>query len=228
MGLSGARLGLSGVKVAGLRGLSRRSVLAVGPAVVAFPSLQGLWARESPVPDALVPVADADTGSPLLRLREGFAYRSFSWAGDTMAGGWATPARHDGMAAFPALGGGVTLVRNHEEVIGPGIGGSGTPVYDDFEIPPGTDDAPDGFPGFGGGVTAVSYARDVAIVEAEVVTFLEAQGAQWIEQATAGLAKASRLMSRERALAHLREREGLSNGLEVRAEPAEYPVSSAA
>ena len=144
-------------------GMSRRSVLAGATAVVALPSFRGLWARESAAPNALAPVADSSTGLPLLSLQEGFSYRSFSWTGDAMAGGPATPARHDGMAAFQAPGGGVTLVRNHELVAGPRFGGEGTPVYDDFEIPPGTDGAPDGFPGFGGGVTGVTYAPNGAV-----------------------------------------------------------------
>ena len=144
-------------------GVSRRSVLVGATAMAALPSLRGLWARESAAPNTLVPVADSSTGLKLLSLQEGFSYRSFSWTGDSMAGGVATPARHDGMAAFAAPGGGVTLVRNHEEAIGPRIGGDG-PVYDDFEIPPGTDGAPDGFPGFSGGVTGVSYAPNGATV----------------------------------------------------------------
>ena len=75
-----------------------------------------------------------------------------------MEDGATTPERHDGMAAFPTAGGGVMLARNHEQVVAPRFGGQGVPVYDDFEIPPGTEGSPDGFPGFGGGVTAVSYA----------------------------------------------------------------------
>ena len=123
--------------------------------------------------DTLAPVADSDTGLPLLKLLEGFSYRSFSWTGDAMAGGGATPARHDGMAAFSSRGGGVRLLRNHEEIIGARIGGAGVPTYDDFEIPParladgvlvvpGTDGAPDGFSGFSGGVTGVSWTADRA------------------------------------------------------------------
>ncbi|MCY3810226.1 MAG: DUF839 domain-containing protein [Gammaproteobacteria bacterium] len=139
-------------------GFSRRSILAVGAAAGALPSLRGLWARESAAPGAIAPVVDGTTGLPLLRLPAGFSYRSFSWTGDAMTGGGATPARHDGMAAFAAPGGGVTLVRNHELSIGTRFGGTATSPYDVFELPPGTEGAPDGFPGFAGGVTAVSYA----------------------------------------------------------------------
>ena len=139
-------------------GFSRRSILAVGAAAGALPSLRGLWARESAAPGTLAPVVDGTTGLPLLRLPAGFSYRSFSWTGDAMTGGGATPARHDGMAAFAAPGGGVTLLRNHELSIGARFGGAATSPYDEFELPPGTEGAPDGFPGFAGGVTAVSYA----------------------------------------------------------------------
>ena len=139
-------------------------MLTTGTAVVVASSFSRLWARESAVRDTLTPVADSATGLRLLKLPEGFTYRSFSWAGDTMAGGATTPAKHDGMAAFPTAGNGVMLVRNHEEVIGSRIGGQSVPIYDGFEIPPGTEGAPDGFPGFGGGVTAVSYAPGQAPV----------------------------------------------------------------
>ena len=124
----------------------------------ALPSFKGLWARESAALGTLAPVEDRTTGLPLLRLPAGFSYRSFSWTGDPMANGGPTPPAHDGMAAFGAPGGGVTLLRNHELSVGTRIGGSETPVYDDFVLPPGAESAPEGFPGFGGGVTAVTYA----------------------------------------------------------------------
>ena len=136
-----------------MAGMNRRRVLRTGAAAIAASSFGRLWARESLVADTLAPVADSDTGLPLLKLLEGFSYRSFSWTGDAMAGGGATPARHDGMAAFSSRGGDVMLLRNHEEIIGARIGGAGVPTYDDLEIPPGTDGAADGFPGFSGGVT---------------------------------------------------------------------------
>ena len=146
-----------------MSGVSRRSVLRTGTGVVIASSFGRLWARESVTPDSLAPVADSVTGLPLLKLPEGFTYRSFSWSGDAMSDGATTPERHDGMAAFPTADG-VMLVRNHEMVIKPPFGGEGVPIYDDFEIPPGTEGAPDGFPGFGGGVTGVSYAPDRAPV----------------------------------------------------------------
>ena len=141
-----------------MSGISRRSVLRAGSAVVVASSFGRLWARESAGPDTLTPVADSATGLPLLKLPKGFAYRSFSWSGDAMADGAPTPERHDGMAAIPTAGDGVMLLRNHEEIVAPRISGENVPTYDDFEIPPGTEGAPEGFPGFGGGVTGVSYA----------------------------------------------------------------------
>ncbi len=141
-----------------MAGVSRRLVLGAGAGVIALPSLRALWAREPAAPGAIRPVADETTGLELLRLPEGFSYRSFSWTGDAMAGGGTTPARHDGMAAFAAPGGGVTLVRNHEGGVGAPISGAETPMYDALHIPPGTEGAPDGFPGFSGGVTGVTYA----------------------------------------------------------------------
>jgi len=64
--------------------------------------------------NALVDVNDETTGLPLLRLPQGFRYRSFGWTGDTMSDGVPTPAAHDGMGVISADGDIVTLCRNHE------------------------------------------------------------------------------------------------------------------
>src|SRR5215207_6381230 len=65
----------------------------------------------------LAPVADLETGLPLLMLPEGFAYRTYSWAGDAM-GSMRVPALHDGMGVVHAEHRGaetvVMLIRNHE------------------------------------------------------------------------------------------------------------------
>ena len=50
----------------------------------------------------------------ILALPEGFRYRTFSRAGETMDDGFLVPALHDGMAAFDAGEGRTLLVRNHE------------------------------------------------------------------------------------------------------------------
>ena len=69
----------------------------------------------------LRPVADLETGLPLIRLPEGFEYRTYSWAGDPMTNGEPTPDAHDGMGVIAAQGRGearqITLVRNHERAI---------------------------------------------------------------------------------------------------------------
>ncbi len=90
-----------------------------------------LAARPSRPRLPLGPVPDERDGEVRLLLPAGFAYRSFH---DTAApvildDGTVLPARHDGMAAFPARRDRVWLVRNHE-VNGPGAAfGPGTP-YD--------------------------------------------------------------------------------------------------
>ena len=67
---------------------------------------------------SLRPVADLETGLPLILLPEGFQYRTFSWSGDPMPNGAPTPDQHDGMGVIATNGSGddleVTLVRNHE------------------------------------------------------------------------------------------------------------------
>ena len=79
----------------------------------------------------LGPVPDQRDGVVRLLLPAGFRYRSFH---DTVTpivldDGTALPARHDGMAAFPARNGRVWLVRNHE-VNGPGPAFGPGPPYD--------------------------------------------------------------------------------------------------
>jgi secreted PhoX family phosphatase len=68
--------------------------------------------RESMGP--LRTAADETTGLPLLRLPEGFRYRTFSWAGTPLHDGNTTPAAADGMGVVRQEGHLVTLVRNHE------------------------------------------------------------------------------------------------------------------
>jgi secreted PhoX family phosphatase len=58
---------------------------------------------------------DATTGLPLIALPKGFEYVTFGWRGEPLADGTPTPGVHDGMAAYPARRGMVTLVRNHEQ-----------------------------------------------------------------------------------------------------------------
>ena len=78
----------------------------------------------------LRPVRDKATGLELLRLPEGFSYRSFGWAGDPMSDGTRTPSAHDGMAVTYDDAGTIIMSRNHEIAkIGQPIGGPGL-TYD--------------------------------------------------------------------------------------------------
>ena len=61
----------------------------------------------------LEPAPD-QTGAMILALPHGFEYVSFSRTGDPMSDGFATPAIHDGMAAFKGPDGTIRLIRNHE------------------------------------------------------------------------------------------------------------------
>ena len=120
--------------------MDRRSFLrgaAMGAAAVPFhaliaraqePSHQGGVRRGHTAGyGPLFETLDEATGLPLLMLPEGFRYVSFGWRGDILSSGQATPAAHDGMAAFPAGNGRTRLVRNHEVGSGTPFGGT---VYD--------------------------------------------------------------------------------------------------
>ena len=100
----------------------------------------------------LRPVADLETGLPLLMLPEGFEYRSYSWSGDPMTNGEPTPDAHDGMGVIAAARLGseidVTLVRNHERALASPIRAPG--CYD-TAVPTGQGDAP------GGGTTTLRF-----------------------------------------------------------------------
>ncbi|QDT07825.1 hypothetical protein K227x_62540 [Rubripirellula lacrimiformis] len=79
----------------------------------------------------LAPALDETTGLPLLRLPEGFRYRSFGWAGDMMNDGFETPNLHDGMGVVASDGNLLTLCRNHEiSEDGPCLSIKGDGVYD--------------------------------------------------------------------------------------------------
>jgi len=62
----------------------------------------------------LQPVADATSGIPLILLPEGFRYRTFSWANETLDDGRPVPGLADGMGVVQQQGPVITLVRNHE------------------------------------------------------------------------------------------------------------------
>ena len=77
-------------------------------------------ARMGPVPGfheafgPLRPVNDQTSGLPILMLPDGFRYRSFAWAGETLGDGYLSPKFADGMGVVRDENGIVTLIRNHE------------------------------------------------------------------------------------------------------------------
>ena len=120
---------------------ARRRFLRVsaqlGAAGLAMSPLSRLLARTGHIDEAIAPgygrlkaVRDLATGLPLLRLPEGFTYRSFGWTGEALADGTPTPAAHDGMGVVRAGGDRLTLVRNHEVVLANGAFGPAASHYD--------------------------------------------------------------------------------------------------
>lgn len=113
----------AGPKSFNRRGLLRKG-LALSGSLMLGPAVQAFLARSAKANSLarprgngygeLVPTIDDNTGLPLLKLPEGFRYRSFSWAGDTLRGGARTPGAHDGMGAIPVGDDRVVLIRNHE------------------------------------------------------------------------------------------------------------------
>jgi len=91
-------------------------------------SRQGREIAESMGP--LRVVADENTGLPLLRLPEGFRYRTFSWAGSQLHDGYPVPGAADGMGVVQQEGSRVTLVRNHELQGSSGPIGNPATAYD--------------------------------------------------------------------------------------------------
>jgi secreted PhoX family phosphatase len=141
--------------------INRRGFLAGSASLVAvLAAVQArrtsAMARESrsvPGPyGPLRPVADLETGLPLIRLPEGFEYRSYSWTGDPMADGSPMPGAHDGMGVIAArLVDGeleVTLVRNHERALASPIL---APARYDVATPTGQSFAP------AGGTTTLTF-----------------------------------------------------------------------
>lgn len=87
-------------------------------------------ARARPGYGPLRPVTDETTGLPLLLLPEGFRYRSFGWAGETLADGSRMPGAADGMGIVRTEGEVFTLVRNQEVLDVAGSFGAATTHYD--------------------------------------------------------------------------------------------------
>lgn len=124
------------------RFLRHGTTLGVG-ASLAWSPLADLLARAAHGPGAAAtpekvalgygpvrPVRDLTTGLPLLRLPQGFSYRSFGWVGEPLADGTPTPPAHDGMGVVRAQGDRLTLIRNHEVVRTDGAFGPSAAHYD--------------------------------------------------------------------------------------------------
>ena len=105
----GAQTGLA-LAIGGVLGglMSRQAIAATGTGQL----------EPAPSPyGPLFPVADQNSGLPLLKLPRGFTYRTFSWRGDPMSNGARVPGAHDGMGVISVGGPGhreVVLIRNHE------------------------------------------------------------------------------------------------------------------
>jgi secreted PhoX family phosphatase len=108
-----------------------RTALVTAGGIAALPALHGFepLSRHGRVYAApgkggygpLVPTVDLRDGGVRMALPEGFSYRSFSVAGDTMSDGNLVPLAHDGMGVFN-VDGRYRLVRNHEDRNSPGAG----------------------------------------------------------------------------------------------------------
>lgn len=130
-----------------MNGTSRRTFLLGGLAGAGTVSLGLLaYARHTqPLPGASIPesmgplqvTADEVTGLPLLRLPEGFRYRTMSWAGSRLHDGNIVPGAADGMGVVRQQGSRVTLVRNHELQGSSGAMGQRSDAYDEA-LPGGT------------------------------------------------------------------------------------------
>lgn len=100
------------------RSLLRSGAAFAGAAALAGPmrafAMTGFHAPVASPYGPIAPVADLETGLPLLQLPAGFSYRSFGWTGDPMKNGQPTPPRHDGMAVVEERGQLTILIRNHE------------------------------------------------------------------------------------------------------------------
>lgn len=105
-------------------GTSRRQFLSasllgaggVSLGLIAFAKFH-VAGKPPPITEAMGPlgaVRDETTGLPLLRLPEGFRYKSMSWAGSRLHDGHGVPGSADGMGVVRQEGALVTLVRNHE------------------------------------------------------------------------------------------------------------------
>ncbi len=107
-----------------MSGTSRRDFLAasllgaggISLGLIAFARYR-VAGKPPPISEAMGPLAvvnDEITGLALLKLPEGFRYKSMSWAGTKLHDGHLVPGAADGMGVVRQEGSRITLVRNHE------------------------------------------------------------------------------------------------------------------
>ena len=117
------------------RDFIKAGLLGAGSVSLAFLALSRSCRRviHEPLPELmgkLLPVADETTGLPLLRLPEGFRYRTLAWAGQPMGDGRPSPGNADGMGVVDQQESRITLVRNHELAGSAGPMGAAERSYD--------------------------------------------------------------------------------------------------
>jgi secreted PhoX family phosphatase len=121
-------------------GTSRRDFLTasllgaggISLGLVAFAKYQ-VTGKPPPVSEAMGPlnvVNDEATGLPLLKLPQGFRYKSMSWAGTPLHDGHTVPGAADGMGVVQQEGSRITMVRNHELYNSSGAIGDPANAYD--------------------------------------------------------------------------------------------------
>lgn len=113
-------LALGGAGLLGL-GRLRRAIAAAGA---------GTAPAAGPGYGPLALATDEVTGLPLLKLPEGFRYRTLGWRGSPMDDGVPTPPLPDGMACQARADGKWVLLRNHEIQETRGPIADGVPTYD--------------------------------------------------------------------------------------------------
>ena len=98
-----------------LRAMGTTAAAAAFQALLTQSSATGTHLPFGPDYGPLQPAFDEATGLPLLKLPEGFQYKTFGWAGDPLRDGTPTPGLHDGMGVVEVRGNYAILVRNHEQ-----------------------------------------------------------------------------------------------------------------
>lgn len=111
------------------RTIAGSAALAVG-GMGPFRGFARVRAASSASYGPLRPSGDLSDGVERLALPDGFHYRSFHHAGDTLRDGTVVPGYHDGMGAFDSADGSTVLMRNHEVLTTDGSFGEASTAFD--------------------------------------------------------------------------------------------------